>query len=197
MTGIFAGMLSFLLLYKYWALLAVFFISALFLPIPTSTVLLASGAFASQGYFNIWLSLFVVVAANIAGDCTGYLLAKIYGRRVLRALWVSTPSSIERLEASLRNHPGLAIFLTRFTGATDSLVNLLSGFAGVPLRTFLIYDALGNLASDGILLFAGYFFGAHWQDFVGFFNVGGYVLLGAAIITGILVMLWRRNRPVL
>ena len=82
MSNFVALLLSFLLLYKYWALFAVIFVAAVLVPLPTNSVLLAAGAFASQGYFSFWLSLAVAVGANIAGDCFDYFLARRYGRRV-------------------------------------------------------------------------------------------------------------------
>jgi len=54
-------------------------------------VLLAAGAFASQGYFSFFLSLFVVVASNVLGDYTGYFLAHRYGRRIFELLHIRVP----------------------------------------------------------------------------------------------------------
>jgi membrane-associated protein len=181
MSTILAFLLSSLLLYKYWALLLVFFFSGLILPIPTSTVLLSTGAFASQGYFNFFISLAVIVGANMLGDYTGYLIARRYGRKALGILHVHVPVWIERLENFLHKYPGSAIFITRFVGTTDVLTNLLCGFSGVSLPIFLLYDFLGNLVSNGSLLYAGYFLGVHWQDFTGLFNITDYILVGIVV----------------
>ena len=189
-----ASLLSFLLLYKYWALLLIFFFSGLILPLPTSTVLLAAGAFSGQGYFSFLISLGVIIASNVLGDCTGYFLARRYGRRALTMLHIRTPASIERLELFVRRHPWPAIFLTRFTGTTDVVVNLLAGFAGMPFGAFLTFDLFGNAVSNGILLYAGYFLGIHWQDFTGFFNIGDYILIGVVAIVILATFMWHRKR---
>jgi membrane-associated protein len=193
MSTILAFLLSSLLLYKYWALLLVFFFSGLILPIPTSTVLLSTGAFASQGYFNFFISLAVIVGANMLGDYTGYLIARRYGRKALGILHVHVPVWIERLETFLHKYPGPAIFITRFVGTTDVLTNILCGFSGVSLFTFLFYDFLGNLVSNGSLLYAGYFLGVHWQDFTGLFNITDYILVGI-VIAIILYIIIRHKR---
>jgi membrane-associated protein len=159
----------------------VFFFSGLILPIPTSTVLLSTGAFASQGYFNFFISLAVIVGANMLGDYTGYLIARRYGRKALGILHVHVPVWIERLETFLHKYPGPAIFITRFVGTTDVLTNLLCGFSGVSLPVFLLYDFLGNLVSNGSLLYAGYFLGIHWQDFTGLFNITDYIIVGIVV----------------
>jgi len=193
MSSILSFLLSSLLLYKYWALLVLFFISGLALPIPTSSVLLATGAFASQGYFSFFASLAVIVGANVLGDCAGYLISRKYGRRAFKVMHVGVPAWIERLDSFLHRHTGLAIFLTRFAGTTDVLTNLLAGFGGVSFATFLFYDFLGNLASDGSLLYAGYFLGIHWQDFTGLFSITDYFILGVIIVVVLSVVIWKRK----
>ena len=49
MSSILSPLLSFLLLYKYVGLLVFTFADAVILPLPGNTILLATGAFASQG----------------------------------------------------------------------------------------------------------------------------------------------------
>jgi membrane protein DedA with SNARE-associated domain len=194
MNSFVALLLSFLLLYKYWALFAVMFVAAVVLPIPTNSILLAAGAFASQGYFSFSLSLIVAVGANILGDCLDYFLARKYGRPVIRLLHIRIPSYVERLEEYVKRHPGPTIFLTRFVGTADPLANILSGFVGIRFGTFLLYDFLGNVVSIGGVLYAGYFLGIHWQDFSMFFSIAGWILLGFIVIAALAVALWYRNR---
>ncbi len=182
MSGLFQSLLSLLLLYKYGALFVVIFFSALALPLPISSLLLATGAFASQGYFSLPLSLTVAVGANILGDHFGYFLARRYGRQALKILRIRVPAYLERLERSVVKRPGPAIFFTRFVGATDVLANLVAGFIGIPIGTFLLYDFLGNCASTGGILYAGYLLGTNWQDFSSLFNIAGYILLGLIVI---------------
>ena len=194
MSAILSFLLSSLLLYKYWALLLIFYFSGLILPIPTSTVLLSTGAFASQGYFNFFISLAVIVGANVLGDYTGYLVAHRYGRKAFTMMHVHVPVWMEKLEAFVHRHPGSAVFVTRFVGTTDVLANLLCGFGSVSAFTFLFYDIIGNIVSDGWLLYAGYFLGVHWQDFTGLFNITDYILIGLIVIIALSVVMWNKRR---
>ena len=61
-----------LLLYKYVVLFIAVFLAGLGLPIPSGTLLVAVGAFASQDYFNLWISFIVALLANIFGDLSIY-----------------------------------------------------------------------------------------------------------------------------
>ncbi len=193
MSSILTFLLSFLLLYKYWALFAVVFMAAVIVPIPANTLILAAGAFASQGYFNFWISLLVIVLANMVGDCIDYFLARIYGRRILRKIHVRMPSYLERLEKFVAEYPRSAIFFTRFVGTIEPITSLLCGFSGIRIWTFLVYDFLGNLASDGLILYSGYFLGVHWQDFTGLFSLTDYILVGVTIIAIVGVLYWRKK----
>ncbi len=148
MSGFAGVLLSFLLLYKYWALFGVIFLACGHRAVPVHTVLLATGAFAGQGYFSFFLSLLVAVAANTLGDAVDYFLARRYGRRALSILHIRLPWYVEHLEAFLTGYPGPTIFVTRFVGTVEEVVSFLSGFTGVSFGTFLIYDVLGNTLFD-------------------------------------------------
>lgn len=187
-------LLSFLLLYGYWALFLIVFIAALILPLPTNSLLLAAGAFASQGYFSAPMVLLVAMIANVAGDSIGFFLAQRYGRSAIHLLHLHVPSYIERLERYVLSYPGLTIFVTRFAGAADPLANVLAGFAGVPFRVFLVADILGNLVSIGGVIYAGYFLGIHWQDVINLVSVGDWMLAGVFVIVVIAIALWYRKR---
>ena len=196
MAGTLSFLLSFLLLYKYWTLFTAIFLAAIIVPIPVNPLLLASGAFASQGYMSFSLSLFFVVLANVVGDSIDFFLARKYGRPILQKMRVKIPPYFERLERFVNKYPGGTIFITRFVGTIEPLTSLLCGFIGIKFRKFILYDILGNFVSDGIVLYAGYFLGVHWQDFTGIFNITDYILLIIAIIIAFFIASWRKNKKI-
>ena len=81
---LFSSLLSFLLLYKYIALFVLVFIAAVGLPVPSNTLLIAVGAFASQSYFSLPISLAVAVVANVLGDLLDYFIIRKYGAVILK-----------------------------------------------------------------------------------------------------------------
>jgi membrane-associated protein len=186
MNEILAALLSFLLLYKYVALFLIIFFSAVILPLPDNTVLLAAGAFASQGYLSFWLSFITVLLANVLGDCFDYFLAKRYGPSVTKRLHVKIPWYIDRLDRYIRNHPRKTIFFTRFIGTADVIANLLAGFIKVSWQEFLLWDTLGNILSLFYILYLGYFLGIYWMTFSGILSIVGwifFVIFAIAVIT--------------
>ena len=182
MTSILSFLLSLLLIYKYWVLFFVLLLSGIILPVPVSSLLLATGAFISQGYFNFYFSLLAIVSGNILGDCFDFFLAKKYGRKALNIMHIGVPKYFEKLEHFVNKYPGSAIFLTRFVGTIEPLTSLLCGFAGIKFRKFIFYDFIGNIVSNGIIIYVGYVLGIHWQDFLGFFNITSYILIGIVTI---------------
>ena len=185
MNAALGAFLSFLLLYKYVALFAFIFFSAVILPLPDNSILLATGAFASQGYFNFWISLAVALVANVAGDCVGYFLARRYGKAALSRLRVRVPSYIGRLDGYIHRHPRRSIFITRFIGTADVVANVLSGYAGVPFSKFLLWDMLGNFVSLFYILYLGYLFGVYWSNVSGILSIAGFILFAIAFLAAI------------
>ena len=193
MSSFLAPLLSFLLLYKYWAIFLTVFAAAIAVPLPINSILLAAGAFASQGYFSFSLSFTVAMVANLLGDSLDYFLARRYGHAALRLLRIRVPAYLERLEEYVRDHPGPTIFFTRFAGAADAVANVFAGFVGVPFLVFLWWDFLGNGISIGGVLWAGYFFGDNWTAFSKFFSLSNWIIFAIITIAALGVALWYRD----
>lgn len=191
MDSLLASLLSWLLLYRYAALVAVVYLGAVGAPLPVNEMLLALGAFASQGYFSFWGSLALTVAANCLGDLTGYAIARRYGEGLLRTLHVRKPRFFIHLENELRSDAAITVFMTRFAGSLSSVTNLLAGLVGVPIRTFLIYDFIANVIEPGAALGVGYAVGEYWNYFSGFFEIVA-AIFAVVIIMFVLIRMQRR-----
>ena len=194
MSTLLAPLLSFLLLYKYPAIFIVVFVAALALPLPTNSILLAAGAFASGGYFNFAFSLIVAVSGNILGDLLGYFIAKKYGRHALQMLHLRIPPYLERLERYVNKHPGTTVFFTRFFGAADPLTNILAGFANMPFGIFLSYDIFGNFISIGSIIWIGYYFGDNWETFTKTMNLPTWAILWTIVFIFLIPFLIGKRR---
>src|ERR1700753_579402 len=123
MNSILATLLSYLLLYKYIAIFLLVVSSAIILPIPENTLLLATGAFASQGYFSFIFAFIVALAANVIGDSIGYILTRKWGNKIIKEHHIKKYASLSKIDSYIRGNAGMTIFLTRFTGTIGPLVN--------------------------------------------------------------------------
>lgn len=185
-------LLSYLLLYTYIVLFAVVFLAAVALPLPTSTMMLAAGAFAGQGFLSLPVAFAVAMAANISGDLLGYCLARRYGERVVDLLRKKPTVYEHSLDRFIDRHPGAVVFLSRFAGTLDPAVNILAGWAGVPLAPFLWNDFLGNLVAIGGIMYLGYVVGANWLAIVDIVSTAG-ILIGIAVLLAGLVAVFGRH----
>jgi membrane protein DedA with SNARE-associated domain len=182
MDSLLSPLLSYLLLYRYIALALVVYLGAFGAPLPVNAMLLALGAFASQGYFNFWGSLALAVIANCLGDLTGYVLTRKYGEWITRALHLRKAHFFINLEEELRSDAAITVFTTRFAGSLSSVTNLLAGLVKVPFVTFLFYDFIANIIEPGVALAIGYAVGDYWNDFSNLFTII------AAIVAVLIVM---------
>ncbi len=191
-------------LYGYPVLWLCVFVSAVGLPLPTSLVLLAAGAFASLGDFNIFLLLPVAITASTMGDSLGYWLGRRVGSRLLD--WLErrqgfsfiSPRAIVRSRAFFNQRGGWAIFLTRFLfSALGGVTNLLAGADLYPYNRFLVSDLIGETLGALIPLGLGYIFGESWEaigDLLGAFSGLAFALLIVIVLVVYLMKMLRRMK---
>lgn len=194
MAHILSWLLSLLLLYKYFALFFIIITAGILIPWPANTLLLATGAFASQGYFNVWMVFAVALIANVLGDSVGYLLTRKWGLRFIKEHHLKKYSYVDKLNEYIKSNTRMTIFLTRFVGTVGPAVNFLSGLIGIPYGQFLLFDILGNMCDIGFFLVAGYILGGVWQDFSSITNTIGWILLVVILINVSIQIFWNTKK---
>ena len=191
------ALLNWLQAYGYPVIWLTIYVASAGFPIPSALVLLAAGAFAQAGDFDIFLLALLAVTASVSGDSTGYYIGRRWGTRVIDWLETSrwnrfiSARAIERGRVRFKRQAGWAVFLTRFLfPALGGVVNLLAGADPFPYRNFLISDISGEILSAVIPLSLGYAFGASWEavgDVLGSFSVFALALLVAGVLAMYLI----------
>lgn len=181
--------LPYILLYKYWALFFFTFLSALAIPIPAGTLLVASAAFASQHYLNFFFILIVAAAANIIGDTICYWVFRLYGHRILDRFAftrkILRSKNFRLIEAKIRQRPGFVIFISRFESLANLSVNIVCGLGKVSYRRYIVFEAMGAMADATLYGSIGYIFGDSWEavnNLIGNFSIIVFVILIVCII---------------
>lgn len=199
MNGTLTGLLNNLQAFGYPALWITIFVAAVGLPLPIVLVLLAAGAFAALGQFNlIWLAL-ISISASVAGDNLGYLVGRLWGSKAVNWLEHSRlgrrflkPDSVARSRLYFKKRGGWAIFLSRFLiAALGGIINLLAGTELYPYRNFLLFDIAGETVGALLPLLLGFAFGASWEavgDVIGTFSL---LVLGLLIVIYLFIRLLR------
>lgn len=192
MENILAPFLSFLLLYKYLALLIVSFLGAFLLPVPSSSALAAAGAFAAQGYLNLPEVLFVALLGNIGGDAAGYLLARHYEEAVLHKVGfkkILRSPKYHPIEAYTQEFSYSIIFLSRFLPEVGPAVNIIAGLAKMSYLKYFTIEVIGEICYVLLYGLAGFYLGNEWQNNIWFLVETGLVLFSFAGIIA-LVQYW-------
>ncbi len=186
-------LLPYLLLYKYWAIFSITLVAALILPIPPGTLLMASAAFASQGYLSFGWVVVVGIAGNIAGDNLGYWLAWRYGKKALHKIGfgkILDSEKYKNIERRIRKKPGALIFFSRFEVFSNLAVNLIAGLGKVPYRKYLLYEGIGEVFQVTLYCGIGYFVGDNWQEINAL--IGRFLLLIILVGAIFVIIFWNK-----
>jgi membrane-associated protein len=190
--------------YGYPVLWLIVFVASVGAPLPTSLVLLAAGAFAALGDFDIALLIVITVTASVCGDSLGYFIGRSWGSKVL--IWLErpgrrrlmSPATIARSRLSFNRRGAWAIFLSRFLfSALGGVINLIAGSELYPYRRFLPFDIAGQVLGAVIPLSLGYVFGVSWEaagDILGAFSAFAFMFLLVIVLTVILVRSIQRSK---
>lgn len=187
------ALLPYILTYKYLAIFVITVIANLFFPIPSGTILMASSAFASQGYFSFFWVFIAGSIGNIVGDNLGYWLARKYGLTILYQIGLRKKIESEtykKLEFKIKKNSGFLIFITRFNVLSSLFVNIISGLSKISYKKFLLYVVLGETTQVLLYCSIGYIVGDNWQNISSSLNkVLWFILLG---IVSLILIFWKK-----
>lgn len=161
------------------------------LPTGSSFLVMASGAFAYYGEFDIVTLLFEICFFSCLGDLLGYFLWGFIGDKVLErfaTLRRYFEPKIVRSGIYLKQYGGYLIFFSRFLiSAIAPFVNAACGISKYNLGVFSIYVFLGNFLWTIIYLGLGYWFSDSWELIVPIVTVLGELF---TCITILLVIIY-------
>jgi membrane-associated protein len=170
----------------------VLLIAALGLPIPSSLLVVAAGAFSRLGNLDGASAAVMGLAGAVAGDSLSYAIGHYGGKRIQNRL--GSPALWAKAQSVFSQGSGPAVFLTRFLLTAVALpVNLMAGSV-CKFRKFLAYVIAGEAL--WIILYGGlgYLFGSQWalvSDWLGDFS--SLVIILALLIAGVAFFLVKRK----
>jgi membrane protein DedA with SNARE-associated domain len=178
---------------------AIFILSALqSCCVPTSSELTLG--FAGVLAFEGKLSLNGAIAAGVAGEVVGAVIAWFIGRAWGRAFVdrygryiLLSHRDLDRAEAWYIRHDRWGVFASRLLPVVRNFAALPAGVAEVPLLRFVLLTAAGSFIWDSAMALIGYEVGSSWRSVMHGFSDAGY-LLGALAALAIAVFLVHRYR---
>ncbi len=160
------------------------FIAAVGAPLPVSGALTAAGVLAATDRMDFPQLLLAAALGAIGGDIAGYALGRFGVRRFAagavarrdgvfaRVTVLLTDSrSVSRAAAwtnamlSTRGNMGAMLLLSRTVlAAFGPVVNVVSGMRRYPIRSFLLYDVIGEMIWASMYIGVGYLAGTQGND---------------------------------
>jgi membrane-associated protein len=131
--------------------------------LPGDSLLFIAGAFVAlhPASMNLYLLLVLLCIAAIAGDATGYVIGRRFGRRLFER-----PDSrffkrehLLKTEAFYAKHGPKTIVLARFVPIVRTFAPTVAGVAGMPYSQFVFYNVTGGIGWICSMTLLGYFFG--------------------------------------
>lgn len=166
--------------YNLWFLSVIIIVQCIGLPTGASLLVIASGAFAFLGEYNIVFLLFEIWIFSIIGDGISYFAWKFLGTKLMNKyskLKVYFEPKLIKAKLYLEKHGKTSVFLTRFLiSAMGPFVNAAAGISDYNLLTFIIFVSLGELFWTSIYLGLGYWFGDSWESIVPIATEFGQIL---------------------
>ncbi len=188
--------LSFLLLYKYFALFLITFFASLLNITPASPSLIASGSLVATSHLNYWQVFLFGFLGSVIGDITAYLISYFYSREILIKIGfrkILESKSFSKIEDLFKKNSGKTIFVSRFfLTSFGPVVNLIAGLSKTNYKKFIFYDILGEALYVFILTGIGYLFANNWKYISNLFSHTSNILI--ALIVFITIMYFHRKK---
>ncbi|SER56960.1 DedA family protein [Lentzea albida] len=159
-----------------------------------SALLLASTTVTSVPRFLVmWL---VVTVCAIAGDSIGYHLCRRYGDRLRDSRIIRRVGQQHWDKAGdlLRRRGAWAVFAARFMPVVRTLVPASAGASKLEYRRFLPASIAGATCWSALHIGIGATAGASAKYIESVFNGAMWIVLGLAVVVGVIVVLRRRRR---
>ena len=150
-----------LLQHGYLLLLSAVTAEQLGVPVPAAPLLVAVGALAGLGHFNLWTALALSSLAALAADMVWFQLGRWRGESILGLLCrVSLePDSCVRLTHQAFDRYGpTSLLFCKFVPGLSTVAPPMAGSSGMSLGRFVLLDLAGSAFWTGSFLTVGWLF---------------------------------------
>ncbi|MEO5927609.1 MAG: VTT domain-containing protein [Patescibacteria group bacterium] len=166
--------------------------------LPGDSLLVTAGLFAGQGFLNPFLLFVLVALAAIIGDTVGYEIGRASGKAMFsrKDSKLFKQKHLDRTKAFYEKHGGKTIIIARFMPIVRTFAPLIAGIAGMPYRTFAMYNAIGGVLWVGLMIGIGYTLGRTVPNVDKYIHYIIVAIIFVSILPGIIAYLrtgeWKR-----
>ena len=175
----------------YWIVLAVTFVDQFGTPVPAIAILLAAGAIAGQGQLSLAGAVGAACLGTVLADAVLYQLGRWRGGPLMRRLCsfsLAPDTCVRKTESSFQRLGWKALVVAKFVPGLALFAAPVAGALRMPFAAFLVFDSIGALLYNVIVIGLGFALHSQLDRVVGWFRALG----GAAIpvVIGAILAYW-------
>jgi len=154
-------LLQFVVRHGYVLVFAWVFVEQAGLPVPSSPLLLATGAIAGMHQMNLSVAVAIAATAAVSSDLMWYHLGRQKGVRVLQLLCrisLEPDSCVRRTQVSFGKNGARVLLVSKFIPGLNAMAAPLAGIIRMGWQRFLLFDVAGTLLWVCSFTITGYVF---------------------------------------
>ncbi|MCK0121406.1 DedA family protein [Loktanella sp. F6476L] len=181
--------------YGLFLLFGVISLACLAIPLPSSVLVLTSGAFAASDDLTLWQVFVVAFVAFLIGDQIAFMIASRFGPRILD--WMRGKPRLlpvlEKSEALLHSKGHVAVLLSHtILSPTCPYISYLCGAGGMRWLKFTIMAAIGAAIWTAAYVSLGYMFASQLSQVADILsNFFGIIFAGLLVLY---CVIWLRRK---
>lgn len=168
----------------YFVIFAFAFVENLFPPSPSDIIIVFGGALAAMEKGNFVLALSCATSGSLLGFMAMYSVGKWFGNSILerKKMRFISLDGVHKIEDWFKRYGYWLIVANRFLSGTRAIISLFAGISNLDFVKTSALSFVSSLAWNGILVYAGYSLGSHWED------IGGYLETYSLVITAVILL---------
>ncbi|MEW5765230.1 MAG: VTT domain-containing protein [Acidobacteriota bacterium] len=129
--------------------------------LPGDSLLVTAGIMAGQGYLDLWTLFWLLSAAAIVGDSTGYSIGYRTGPLIFKRpkSLLFNPNHLVKAQHFYEKYGGKTIVLARFVPVIRTFAPVVAGVGRMEYRRFLCFNVFGGIGWILSMTTAGFFMG--------------------------------------
>ncbi|RHX86773.1 DedA family protein [Leptospira stimsonii] len=179
------------------------FAENIFPPWPGDTITVFGGFLVARNLESFgWIAL---VSSTFFGNLLGAWVMYRFGNVFLH--WVKKKDfpfkdslydeeSIEKTMAWFHRNSIAVVLFSRFSAGIRFFVSIVAGMVKMNPLVFFGCFAIAVFLWCGILIFSGFYLGAHWEAVLGFLEIYNRIIVGLLILFAIGFFWYRRRRKI-